>query len=271
MQRTGSEPYVQRHLPTGGVEIHFPIGGRPRLLGPLTGPQLEVISRAHHSRGRAVPTWYAAAAPDNARRPGRPGRGSEELRAPGGPARGGDGPGRDTRARAENRAGPSAARIPNCGSHGSVVEQAVHVLMPWKPVDVETVATHLALSTSQLRRRCLQAVGVARRSCSGRCGSRASSHSRRPAPRPQVGAERTAWPGWRSTRVRRPGAPQPRMPAPDRTHPAPVPRRRRGPCACGHEHSASYGPSPGHPGRASRCGAEPARFVQESRVAPPLA
>lgn len=36
IQRTGAAPYVQRHLPTGGIEIHFPIGGRPGLVGPLT-------------------------------------------------------------------------------------------------------------------------------------------------------------------------------------------------------------------------------------------
>lgn len=35
-QRTGAAPYVQRHLPTGRIEIHFPIGGRPGLVGPLT-------------------------------------------------------------------------------------------------------------------------------------------------------------------------------------------------------------------------------------------
>jgi len=27
IQRTGEAAYVQRHLPTGGAEIHFPIGG----------------------------------------------------------------------------------------------------------------------------------------------------------------------------------------------------------------------------------------------------
>jgi len=43
IQRTGESPYVQRHLPTGGVELHFPIGGRPRFLGPLTGPNIETI------------------------------------------------------------------------------------------------------------------------------------------------------------------------------------------------------------------------------------
>ena len=43
IQRTGAVAYVQRHLPTGGVEIHFPIGGHPQLVGPLTGPEIEVI------------------------------------------------------------------------------------------------------------------------------------------------------------------------------------------------------------------------------------
>jgi Domain of unknown function (DUF6597) len=43
IQRTGAAAYVQRHLPTGGVEIHFPIGGHPQLVGPLTGPEIEVI------------------------------------------------------------------------------------------------------------------------------------------------------------------------------------------------------------------------------------
>ena len=43
IQCTGEAAYVQRHLPTGGVEIHFPIGGHPQLVGPLTGPEIEVI------------------------------------------------------------------------------------------------------------------------------------------------------------------------------------------------------------------------------------
>lgn len=43
VQRTGDVAYVQRHLPTGGVEIRFPIGGHPQLAGPLTGPEIEVI------------------------------------------------------------------------------------------------------------------------------------------------------------------------------------------------------------------------------------
>ncbi|WP_245804876.1 AraC family transcriptional regulator [Amycolatopsis australiensis] len=42
-----------------------------------------------------------------------------------------------------------------------LVAEAVRLLMPWRPVGIDTLAGHLALSPSQLRRRCLRAVGVA--------------------------------------------------------------------------------------------------------------
>jgi AraC-like DNA-binding protein len=41
-----------------------------------------------------------------------------------------------------------------------LVGEAVKALMPWHPVNIDPLATRLALSTSQLRRRCLQAVGM---------------------------------------------------------------------------------------------------------------
>jgi AraC-like DNA-binding protein len=41
-----------------------------------------------------------------------------------------------------------------------LVREAVTALMPWHPVSIDTLATHLALSASQLRRRCLHSVGV---------------------------------------------------------------------------------------------------------------
>jgi AraC-like DNA-binding protein len=41
-----------------------------------------------------------------------------------------------------------------------LVREAAQALMPWHPVNIDALATHLALSASQLRRRCLQAVGV---------------------------------------------------------------------------------------------------------------
>jgi AraC-like DNA-binding protein len=41
-----------------------------------------------------------------------------------------------------------------------LVREAVTALMPWHPVNIDSLASHLALSASQLRRRCLQAVGL---------------------------------------------------------------------------------------------------------------
>ncbi len=41
-----------------------------------------------------------------------------------------------------------------------VVGEAVRALMPWHAVNIDSLAGHLALSASQLRRRCLHAVGV---------------------------------------------------------------------------------------------------------------
>jgi AraC-like DNA-binding protein len=42
-----------------------------------------------------------------------------------------------------------------------LVREAVRHLMPWRSVTVGALASHLAISPSQLRRRCLAAVGVA--------------------------------------------------------------------------------------------------------------
>ena len=161
IQSTGSEAYVQRHLPTGGVELHFPIGGRPRLVGPLTGAQLEVIP-AHTT---VVGVRF---------RPGTPpklptvlddlvdkGVGLDDLW----------GSSVNRLVEAMARAATPARALMIVQAHllhefrsadrlDRLVGEAVQVLMPWHPVDVGTVATHLALSPSQLRRRCLHAVGV---------------------------------------------------------------------------------------------------------------
>ncbi|GHE79080.1 AraC family transcriptional regulator [Amycolatopsis deserti] len=159
IQRTGDAPYVQRHLPTGGVEIHCPLGGRPRLLGPLTGPEIEVIPPhttlvgVRFRPGTAPP--LPTALDDLADRRvslaelwgprvdrlveamgGTPERALTVLRA---------------HLLAEFRA----------GGVDPLVRAAASALMPWRPVGIDSLAAHLALSTSQLRRRCLRAVGVA--------------------------------------------------------------------------------------------------------------
>ncbi|HEY1623886.1 MAG TPA: DUF6597 domain-containing transcriptional factor [Streptosporangiaceae bacterium] len=161
IQRTGAAPYVQRHLPTGGVEIHFPVGGRPQLVGPLTGPEVEVIP-AHTTivgvrfqPGTAPPLpavlddlvdqrlgladlWGSAVGrvEEAMARAGTPGQALAALQA--------------HLLREFRAAGPADA----------LVREAVQALMPWQPVNIDGLATHLALSPSQLRRRCLTAVGV---------------------------------------------------------------------------------------------------------------
>lgn len=161
IQRTGATSHVHRHLPTGGVEIHFPLGGRPQLLGPLTGPAIEVIPahttlvgvRFHpgtapplpavlddlidqhlslvdlwgHTADRLVEAMAKAATPERA---------LLYLQA---------------HLLNEFR---SSERV------DALVQEAVLALMPWQATSIDGLATHLALSASQLRRRCLQAVGT---------------------------------------------------------------------------------------------------------------
>ena len=161
IQRTGAMAYVQRHMPTGGVEIHFPVGRSPRLLGPLTGPRLEVIPpyttligvRLHPGAAPPLPTsledlvdaeldlgalWGSTAE--------RLGEAVAEASNP------------DTALRlVQDHLVSSFQKV---GCPDPLVREAVLRLMPWHPVDVGSLAEHLAISTSQLRRRCLELVGI---------------------------------------------------------------------------------------------------------------
>jgi AraC-like DNA-binding protein len=159
IHRTGEAAYVQRHLPTGGVEIHFPIGGLPRLVGPLTGPKIEVIPayttivgvRFHPGTAPPLPTVLDDLVDQHL--------GLAEL------WRGSA----DRLAEAMALAGTPERALMVLQAHllrefrtavDPLVGEAVRALMPWHPVNIDSLATHLALSASQLRRRCLQAVGV---------------------------------------------------------------------------------------------------------------
>jgi AraC-like DNA-binding protein len=161
IQRTGAAAYVQRHLPTGGVEIHFPIGGHPQLVGPLTGPEIEVIP-AHTTivgvrfrPGTAPPLPTVLDDLVDQRLGLGELWGSSVNRLVEAMARA------DTPARAlaflQARLLQDFRRA---STMDPLVGEAVQALMPWHPVNIDTLAGHLALSTSQLRRRCLHAVGV---------------------------------------------------------------------------------------------------------------
>ncbi|BCJ47383.1 AraC family transcriptional regulator [Actinoplanes ianthinogenes] len=161
IQRTGATAYVQRHLPTGGVEIHFPIGGRPQLVGPLTGPAIEVIPphttivgvRFQPGTAPPVPAVLDDLVDQRLSLAELWGRSADRL------------------VEAMARAATPERALGDLQAHllrefrgaahvDPLVRAAVRALMPWRPVSVDAVADHLALSASQLRRRCLHALGM---------------------------------------------------------------------------------------------------------------
>ena len=161
IQRTGDAAYVQRHLPTGGVELHFPIGGHPQLVGPLTGPQVEIIPphttivgvRFHPGTAPPLPTVLDDMVDQRLRLTELWGSSVDRL------------------VEAMAQAGTPERALMFLQAHllqesrravrvDPLVSEAVKALMPWHPVNIDALASHLALSASQLRRRCLHAVGV---------------------------------------------------------------------------------------------------------------
>lgn len=161
VHQTGDEPYRQRHLPTGGLELHWPIGGPPRLLGPLTGAVVETIPVRTTILG--IRFW-----------PGAPPLVSialEELLDQ-------DVPLTDLGLRWVDRVGEALVRAITADEAvtalqlglvrelGPALEPdqllavAVRRLMPWQPVEIDALAEQVGLSASQLRRRCRQSIGV---------------------------------------------------------------------------------------------------------------
>ncbi len=161
IQRTGAAAYVQRHLPTGGVEVHFPIGGHPQLVGPLTGPEIEVIApwttivgvRFQPGTAPPLPTVLDDLLDQRLGLADLWGSAVDRLVEA------------MARAATPERAlmllqGHLVQEFRSGGHVDPLVGEAVKALMPWHPVNIGTLATRLALSESQLRRRCLHAVGM---------------------------------------------------------------------------------------------------------------
>jgi AraC-like DNA-binding protein len=260
IQRTGEAAYVQRHLPTGGVEIHFPIGGRPQLVGPLTRPEIEVIPAHTTIVGVRFQPGAAPPLPTVLDDLVDQRLGLGELW----------GSSVDRLVEAMARAGtPERAlmflqthllqEFRSAGGVDPLVGEAVQALMPWHPADVGTVAAHLALSTCQLRRRCLHAVGVSPKVLQRTLrfqGFLALA---------QAGATATGrlgTDGIAGLAVDAGYADQAHLSRECLRLTGLTPSRLLGGgfdrCACGHEHSASYKPFLATRGRPPR-----ARFVQE--------
>jgi AraC-like DNA-binding protein len=162
VQRTGPRPYLQRNLPTGGVELQCQIGAMPRLAGPLTAASVQVLPAyttvvgARFQPGAASPLlglpadelvdltvrldylWGGTAA-----------RLGELLAAA---------PGPDAALGLLQRY--LVCRQARTDRPDPLVAEAVRRLMPWQPVEIGALAAQLAISASQLRRRFAAAVGV---------------------------------------------------------------------------------------------------------------
>jgi AraC-like DNA-binding protein len=162
VQRTGPRPYVQRNLPTGGVELQCPIGAVPRLVGPLTAASVQVLPA--HTAVLGVRFWPSAASP-------LLGVSADELV--------------DLTVRLDEVWGAAGVRLGEllAGAPGPdaalgllqrylvcrqaradhpdpLVAEAVRRLMPWQPIEIDALSGQLAISGSQLRRRFLATVGV---------------------------------------------------------------------------------------------------------------
>ena len=162
VQRIGPGPYLQHNQPTGGLELHCPIGHLPRLLGPLTVADVQVLPP--HTTVVGARFWPGAAS----RLLGLP---TDELV--------------DLTVSLDDLWGDAATRLGEllAGAPGPaaavellqrhlldvrarteapdpLVAEAVRRLMPWQPVEIGALTAQLGISASQLRRRFLTTVGL---------------------------------------------------------------------------------------------------------------
>lgn len=163
IQQTGAQPYLQRNLPTGGVELQCSIGGVPRLVGPLTSANVHLVPAYTTIVG--VRFWPGSAAPLL----GLPAGELVDLAVPADEVWGGDTAARlgelladasEPEAALERLQRYLCSRQERADNPDPLVAEAVRRLMPWKHVEVGSLTTGLAISASQLRRRFRTTVGV---------------------------------------------------------------------------------------------------------------
>jgi AraC-like DNA-binding protein len=162
VQETGHRAYVQRNLPTGGVELQCPLGGLPRVIGPLTRATVQVLPPSTTVVG--VRFWPGAASSflglpvdellDLSVELGHLWRGNavrlgELLAASPDPVSALEVLQRFLSSRQMRAAPPD-----------TLVSAAVRRLMPGQSTDVGALSTELGISGSQLRRRFVTTVGV---------------------------------------------------------------------------------------------------------------
>ena len=161
IQRTGPRPVLQRNLPTGGVELHCPIGATPRFVGPLTRATVEILPPGLTIVGARF--WPGAASP-------LLGVPADELVNQLVPFDDVRNEASDLSAQLADIPRPDAAlqllqldllrRQARMPPPDSLVAEAVWRLMPWRPTGIGPLTEDLAISESQLRRRFLAEVGI---------------------------------------------------------------------------------------------------------------
>jgi len=238
IQRTGPRPVLQRNLPTGGVELHCPIGATPRLVGPLTRATVEILPPGLTIVGARF--WPGAASPLL----GVPADELVDQLVPFDDVRN---EASDLSAQLADAPRPDAAlqllqldllrRQARTPPPDSLVAEAVWRLMPWRPTGIGLLTEDLAISESQLRRRFLAEVGIGPKTLQRTLrfqGYLALAQATRPG---SLVADLAAEVGYADQAhlsrecVRLTGL---------------TPRELLGDavdrCGCGHDHAASYGP-----------------------------
>jgi AraC-like DNA-binding protein len=158
-----SEPYVQRQIPNGSVELRCIPGSAPQVLGPLTEPRVEVLEPGTTVVGaRFVP----GAAPTVTGLPTSDivglalgadevwGRSAVAL----GEAVGGAATPQESLAALQAHVW---GRVSTGEDPDPLVGEVVRRLMPWHVRDITSLTASLYISETQLRRRCRTAVGLA--------------------------------------------------------------------------------------------------------------
>ena len=160
IQSSGAGPYLQRDLPTGGIEVRYLLGGELTLLGPLTS----VVEQMLLPGSVIVGMRFWPGAPITG---GIPARLLTDLRLAAAEVWG-LGSDRLLADLAENA--DAEIVLARLSSHvrgmllrhdsDPLVSSVVGGLMPWRPTGISALADDHAISGSQLRRRLLEAVGL---------------------------------------------------------------------------------------------------------------
>jgi AraC-like DNA-binding protein len=158
-----ADPYTQRNIPHGGVELLCRVGSVPRVVGPLTRALVEVLAPGTtvvgvRFRPGAAPSVLGLPASELVDLAVE----TDELWGRAAVALG---------ERVADAASPEEAlarlqqhivgRSGDAPGPDPLVSQAVRQLMPWRTDHVGSLTSSLYISDRQLRRRCQAAVGLA--------------------------------------------------------------------------------------------------------------